>query len=157
MHNPGCGGWDSNPRFSAYEADDLAACLPRNGCRGWIRTTVLQLMRLARSASSLLCNIQGGIFFRSEPPRPHMKGNENRNQRLVNNYKYFSVTADWKNTYSVVSLLEEVCIEIVAIHFSSLLPHRSQSMSHHRTQNPRYLIVIILVPLSGLEPLTCRV
>jgi len=54
-----------------------------------------------------------------------MKGNENRNQRLVNNYKYFSVTADWKNTYSVVSLLEEVCIEIVAIHFSSLLPHRS--------------------------------
>lgn len=23
-------------------------------------------------------NIKGGLFFRSEPPRPHMKGNENR-------------------------------------------------------------------------------
>ena len=67
MHNPGCGGWDSNPRFSAYEADDLAACLPRNGCRGWIRTTVLQLMRLARSASSLLCNIKGEYFSGRSP------------------------------------------------------------------------------------------
>lgn len=90
---------DSNHRSPAYEASEIGLF------------STLQY--------------QGGIFFRSEPPRPHMKGNENRNQRLVNNYKYFSVTADWKNTYSVVSLLEEVCIEIVAIHFSSLLPHRS--------------------------------
>ena len=26
----GCDGWDSNPRFPAYEAGDLAASLPRN-------------------------------------------------------------------------------------------------------------------------------
>ena len=81
MHNPGCERWDSNPRYPAYEAGDLAACPLRNGCGGWIRTTVLQLMGLARSASSLLRNIQGGMFFRSEPPRPHMKGNENRNKK----------------------------------------------------------------------------
>ena len=26
----GCDGWDSNPRFPAYEAGDLATSLPRN-------------------------------------------------------------------------------------------------------------------------------
>ena len=52
MHNPGCVGPDSNRKSPAYEAGELPISLPRN--------------------------IQGGIFFRSEPPRPHMKGNENR-------------------------------------------------------------------------------
>ena len=63
MNNPGGERWDSNPRYPAYEAGDLAACPLRNGCGGWIRTTVLHLMRVARSASSLLRNIQGGNIF----------------------------------------------------------------------------------------------
>ena len=71
----GCERWDSNPRSPAYEAGDLAACLLRNGCSRRIRTSypgyepgVLPL--------DDHCNIRGGMFFRSEPPRPHMKGNE---------------------------------------------------------------------------------
>ena len=32
MHNPGCGEWDLNPRFLAYEASDLTTCPSRNGC-----------------------------------------------------------------------------------------------------------------------------
>ena len=62
MHNPGCGGWDSNPRFSAYEADDLAACLPRNGCTRRIRTSSLGY---EPSELPLLhqCYLQGGNVF----------------------------------------------------------------------------------------------
>ena len=41
MYNPGCGGWDSNPRFPAYEGGDLAACLHRYGCTRRIRTSSL--------------------------------------------------------------------------------------------------------------------
>ena len=62
MYNPGCGGWDSNPRFPAYEAGDLAACLPRNGCTRRIRTSSLGY---EPSELPLLhqCDIQGGNIF----------------------------------------------------------------------------------------------
>ena len=77
-------------------------CYPL-GARGWTRTSDLLLMRqtsyqllhsamvapvgfeprlLVMGQVSCHCStsaiFKGGIFFRSEPPRPHMKGNENR-------------------------------------------------------------------------------
>ena len=45
------------------------------GCGGRIRTCDLQFMRLT-SYQLLHPAIYGGLFFRSEPPRPLMKGNE---------------------------------------------------------------------------------
>ncbi len=41
MNNSGCERWDSNPRYPAYEAGDLAACPLRNGCTREIRTPSL--------------------------------------------------------------------------------------------------------------------
>ena len=78
----GCGGWESNPRPSAYEADELPLLYPAMVAEVGFEPTTSWLW--AKRASELLHSAtQRGIFFRSEPLRPHMKGNENRNQRLV--------------------------------------------------------------------------
>ena len=62
MHNPGCGGPDSNRESPAYEAGELPISLPRNGCTRRIRTSSLGY---EPSELPLLhqCYIQGGNVF----------------------------------------------------------------------------------------------
>ena len=71
----GCGRLDSNQRSSPYEGDEIGLFSTPRGCGGRTRTCDLQFMRLT-SYQLLHPAIYGGLFFRSEPPRPLMKGNE---------------------------------------------------------------------------------
>ena len=71
----GCGRLDSNQRSSPYEGDEIGLFSTPRGCGGKTRTCDLQFMRLT-SYQLLHPAIYGGLFFRSEPPRPLMKGNE---------------------------------------------------------------------------------
>ena len=73
----GCERVDSNHRPLAYEANELpllhSAMVAPVGFEP--RLLVMGQVSCHCSTSAIF---KGGIFFRSEPPRPHMKGNENR-------------------------------------------------------------------------------
>ena len=60
-------------RLTSYQTAPL-----RNGCGNRIRTYDLLVMSQVSYQTAPFRHIKGGLFFRSEPPRPHMKGNENR-------------------------------------------------------------------------------
>ena len=73
----GCVGSDSNRQSSAYEADELPFLYPAMGAAGGFEPRI-QVMNLVSYLQTTTAISEGGVFFRSEPPRPHMKGNENR-------------------------------------------------------------------------------
>ena len=77
MHNPGCGGSDSNRRSPAYEAGELPLLYPAMVAPVGFEPRLLVMGQVSYHCSTSAI-YKGGIFFRSEPPRPHMKGNENR-------------------------------------------------------------------------------
>ena len=70
----GCVGSDSNRQSSAYEADELPFLYPAMGAAGGFepRIQVMNLVSYLQTTTAIF----RGMLFRSEPPRPHMKGNE---------------------------------------------------------------------------------
>ena len=77
MHNPGCGGSDSNRESPAYEAGELPFLYPAMVAPVGFEPRLLVMSQVSCHCSTSAIS-KGGMFFRSEPPRPHMKGNENR-------------------------------------------------------------------------------
>ena len=77
MHNPGCGGPDSNRESPAYEAGELPFLYPAMVAPVGFEPRLLVMGQVSCHCSTSAI-YKGGMFFRSEPPRPHMKGNENR-------------------------------------------------------------------------------
>ena len=82
MLSLGCERWDSNPRFSPYEGDEIAASLLRNGCGGQTRTANLYLMRVASYHFSTPQYIRGNIFSVGAPTTAHER-KWKPHQRLV--------------------------------------------------------------------------
>ena len=149
MHNPGCERWDSNPRFSPYEGDEIAASLLRNGCGGQIRTANLYLMRVVSYHFSTPRYIRGNVFSVGAPATAHER-KWKPHQRLVPMGGIEPPTYDlWghrSDQLSYTGISRKFCAEFS---LKGFLVYPSEPKVHQ--------CALMLATPRGLEPLTSGV